>query len=335
MRLPSTLAILAPPWLGRARPSADSGRSGSLVCGRELRPRVWQLYEQVGRTHLLPALGRIPLANLGPDDLRALHTRMLDAGLSPTTARHAHRVLHRALADAVRWGIAARNVAERATPPRAAQQEMRTLSVEQVQVLLAAARDDRLEALYLLAVTTGMREGELLGLRWRDVDLDRARLSVTATLESAGTNPVLAEPKTAKSRRQIMLTESAVVALRRHRQAQIAEHLTAGPKWGGHDLVFTDGEGQALRRQTVLQFRLRPLLREAGLPPIRFHDLRHTAATLLLSRGVHPKIASEMLGHASVAITLDRYSHVSETMQTEAVKAMTDLLATALQGSAI
>ena len=200
---------------------------------------------------------------------------------------------------------------------------MKTLSTEQARALLVAARGDRLEALYVLALTTGMRQGELLALRWRDVDLERGTLSVTGTLGwSKGAGLTISEPKTARSRRQLQLAAMAVTALRQHRASQAAEILAAVTWDQAADLVFLNQAGRPMQASNLLRRSFFPLLASAGLPRIRFHDLRHTAATLLLARGVHPKIASEMLGHATVAFTLDVYSHVTETLQREAARTM-------------
>jgi integrase len=203
---------------------------------------------------------------------------------------------------------------------------MRTLSGENVAALFEAAVGERLEALWVLAATTGMRQGELLALRWPELDLDRAAARVTATLAPGPNGPAITEPKTARSRRQIALTDQAVAALRRRRTAQAAERLQAGPAWVDTTLVFCDELGRPLSAEWVVRRAFRPLLRKAGLPAIRFHDLRHTAATLMLSRGIHPKIVAEMLGHATVAITLDVYSHVTPDMQREAARLMTEFL---------
>ena len=292
----------------------------------QVRPRTLQLYEQIGRSHLLPVIGSVPLVRLTAAEVRRIHERMLRAGLSPTTVRHAHRVLHRALADAVRWDLVARNVATLVTAPRDAPFEIHTLAAEEVQELLAAAAGDRLEALYALAVTTGMRQGELLGLRWRDVDLPKGRLSVRTSLQSGPGGPTLSEPKTPHSRRQLLLTPEAMEALGRRRRMEAEERLAAGPAWRDSDLVFPNTFGGPMDRRNLLRRQFAALLTRAGLPTMRFHDLRHTAATLLLSEGIHPKIVSEMLGHAGIAITLDLYSHVSETMQQGATEVMSALV---------
>jgi integrase len=180
--------------------------------------------------------------------------------------------------------------------------------------------------LYVVALTAGLRLGELLALRWRDVDLQAGMLQVRGTLQRAGSDLVVAEPKTAHSRRQVALATTAVEALRRHRVTQAEERLRLGAAWQDLDLVFSSEAGGYIDESRLRRNSFWPLLERAGLPRIRFHDLRHTAATLMLRRGVHPKIVAEMLGHAQVSVTLDLYSHVTPTMQREAAEAMDALL---------
>jgi integrase len=223
-------------------------------------------------------------------------------------------VLHRALQQAVRWRLLSVNVADLVDPPRRQPPEMQALSPQEARQVLEAARDEELEALWVLALTAGLRQGELLALQWRDVDLEGGSLRVVASMvRMPGQEPVRSEPKTARSRRQVWLSDGASAALRRHRQAR--------PSIG---YVFAREDGRPLSTTTVWKHWQR-LLRRAGVRPIRFHDSRHTAATLLLGRGVHPKIVSEMLGHATVAITLDVYSHATPAMSREAARAMDDL----------
>ena len=291
-----------------------------------LRSRTLQRYEELGRLHLIPVLGRVRLSQVGPQHVREVHRRMLDKGISPTTAHHAHAVLHRALADAVRWGMVPRNAAGLVPPPRMVSAEMRTLTSEQAKLLCRAAAESPFEALYVVAVTTGMRQGELLALRWSAIDLGRRTVQVTGTVTKVGSQLLITPPKTARSRRAVVLTPQAVAALERHRLRQDQERARLGAAWEDRDLVFTTAVGGLLERDQVVRGDFVPLLKRAGLPPMRFHDLRHTAATLLLSQGVHPKVASEMLGHATVAITLDRYSHVTETMQRAAAQSIATLL---------
>jgi integrase len=204
--------------------------------------------------------------------------------------------------------------------------EMRPLSPIQARTLLQTASGNRLDALYVLAVTTGMRQGELLGLGWEDVDPEEGVVRVRRTLTLAKGGPRLTEPKTRGSRRSIRLTASAVEALERHRVRQDNEGAARGHKWNDWDLVFCTKRGTPIRRDNLHDKHWKPLLRRSGLPDTRFHDLRHTCATLLLTKGVHPKIVSEMLGHSSVSITLDTYSHVIPGLGEAAASAMEDVL---------
>ncbi len=292
-----------------------------------LRPRTWARYEQIVRVHAAPAIGRIPLARLRPEDLQKLYSALVAAGSAPATVLHVHAVLHRALRQAERWGAVGRNVATLVDRPRLVRHEMRTLSPEESRALLDAATADRVGALYVLALTSGMREGELLGLRWRDVDFDAGAVRVRHTLQRTRAGLTLSEPKTAHSRRQVVLTRTALAALRRHRIAQAEERLRLGAAWEDLDLVFANEIGRPFEAANLVHRSFLPLLARAGLPRVRFHDLRHSAATLLLGRGVHPKIVAEQLGHATIAITLDLYSHVTPTMQREAAATMDGLLA--------
>jgi integrase len=292
----------------------------------QLRYSTWVRYEKYLRIQILPIVGNVPLARLGPQHVRSMQDRMLSAGASPTSVHHAQAVLHRALEDAVRWGLVPRNVAGLVKPAKMACPQMRTLSVEQVTLLFDAAASDRLEALWVLAATTGMRQGELLALKWPQVDLDRSVARVTGTLAVGPEGVTIAEPKTPRSRRQVALTDQAVGALRRHKAAQSAERLRAGANWDDTQFVFSDQLGGPLSAEWMVRRGFRPLLRKAELPVIRFHDLRHTAATLMLSRGIHPKVVAEMLGHSTVAVTLDIYSHVTPDMQREAARLMTEFL---------
>jgi integrase len=178
----------------------------------------------------------------------------------------------------------------------------------------------------VLAITTGMRQGELLGLKWRDVDLEGNGLHVRATLQKIEEGFIFTPPKTLRSRRRVALTATAVESVKRHRAQQARERLALGPAWQDHDLVFPDATGGPMEGRYLLRHYFRPLLRRAGLPPIRFHDLQHTTATLLLAQGIHPKVVSEMLGHTTIGITLDTYSHVLPEMQREAATALDRLL---------
>jgi integrase len=276
------------------------------------------------RVHLTPELGRIALAQLSPQHIQVFYARKLNQGLSASTVHHIHGTLHRALKDAMLMGLVQRNVAELVRAPRRSTREMMTLNEEQAHHFLTAAQHDRFAALYVLALTTGMREGELLGLRWQDIDLDRATVQVWLNVQEHDGRFALAELKTAYSRRNIALSRTATEALGLHRAQQSAERIRLSQAWDTrYDLVFPNIVGGLMIPDNLVKRSFKPLLARVGLPnAMRFHDLRHTAATLLLSRGVHPKVVSEMLGHADISITLRVYAHVTPHMQQAAVAVM-------------
>lgn len=294
------------------------GWMAGIEAGGELRPRSVASYRGTIELYLKPALGKVPLARLQPQQVAQLYRDLLAAGKSAKTVRNTHGVLHRALEQALRWRLLPVNVADLVDPPRRTPHEMDAFSPEEARQVLAAAAGDDLEALWVLALTAGLRQGELLALRWADVDLERGSLRVVASMvRIAGQEPQLAEPKSKRSRRQVELSAGAVEALRRHREAQRVANLVG--------YVFTRADGRPLS-VTTLWKRWQALLARAQVRRIRFHDARHTAATLLLSRGVHPKLVSEMLGHSTVAITLDVYSHVTPAMHREAARVMDEVL---------
>jgi integrase len=290
-----------------------------------VRPQTHTRYEQYVRLHAVPVIGRVSLSKLSPIHLQRLYKNRQDGGLSATSVRQLHAILHRALSQAARWGYVARNVADLVSPPRVTRLQMQALSPDQSRALLEAAQGERFEALYVLALTTGMRRGELLALKWPHVDLDAGMVQVKATLQRTPDGFAFLEPKTARSRRQVALTRTAVAALRRHKVGQLEERLRC-PHWQDPELVFASEVGTPVEAANLINRSFQPLLTRAGLPRIRFHDLRHSAATLLLGQGVHPKIVSEMLGHSNIAITLDLYSHVTPTMQKQAVEALDAVL---------
>jgi integrase len=285
-------------------------------------------YEQIVRLHLKPALGRLKLKVVTPAHVRGLYREKLRAGSSPRTVRYVHVTLHKALKQAVMDQLIPRNATEAVKPPQLSKEEIRPLTPEQAKTLLqtAAETDDRLEALYVLAVNTGLRQGELLGLKWDDVDLEEGTLQVRRTLSMTKAGPVLSTPKTTGSSRGVKLKRRASAALRSHLERQLGEIDRAGSLYSENGLIFASEIGAFLDRRSVTKHRFKPLLKRAGLPEIRFHDLRHTCATLLLTRNVNPKIVSEMLGHATIAITLDTYSHVLPNMRDQAAKAMEEAL---------
>ena len=287
-----------------------------------VKQRTLQNYECVVRKHLTPALGPIKLTALTPAHVQGLYRSKLDSGLSAETVRLIHNTLHKALKQAVRWSLVPRNVTEAVQAPRPTKKEIQPLTLDQARILLEEAHGDRLEALYVLAVTTGLREGELLGLRWQDVDLDRGTLRVCQQLTRTKEGLSFTSPKGGRSR-SVRLTQSAVKALKSHRKRQVEERLRLAGLWQDMGLVFTSTTGTPLDVGNLRNRSFKPLLEQAGLPPtVRFHDLRHTCATILLSRKTHPKVVQEMLGHSTIVQTMDTYSHVLPDMQDEAVSAM-------------
>lgn len=311
-----TLANFLMQWLETQRPPV-------------VKPRTWDRYELDIRHHIIPALGRIRLTKLTAMQVQTFYGAKRAEGLAPASVAHIHAVLHAALDDAERLSAVARNVSRLVTAPRPARREMKALTPEQAKRLLQAVQDDPLEALYVLALTTSMRQGELLALCWDDIDLETGSLRVQHTLHfpkhggSAWERPT---PKSASGRRSIHLAPMAIEALHRHRARQNEERLAYGPLWTDNGLVFARPGGEPIRGQHITERMFKPMLKRAGLPNIRFHDLRHTAATLLLSQGVPAKVVSEMLGHASVAFTLQVYAHVLPSMQKDAAAAVQRVL---------
>lgn len=278
------------------------------------------------RPHLVPALGRVKLKSLTPAHVRGFYREKLDSGLSSATVHKMHVVLHKALDQAVSDGLIPRNAAKGVTVSQTKKREIRPLTPEQVKALLEAVRGDRFEALYILAVATGLSQGELLALKWEDVELEDAVLRVRRTLTRTGGKVDVGPPKTNKSRRSVGLTRSAVEALRAHLSRQLEEMERMGSLYHTGGLVFANQHSGIINPSNLRNRSFAKLLKLANLPKIRFHDLRHTCATLLLTKNVNPKIASEMLGHSSISITLDTYSHVLPTMQENAVRPLEDAL---------
>lgn len=289
--------------------------------GPSLREPTVRRYSSL-LAHAVRTLGRISLARLTPADLQRLYDDRRKAGAAPRTILHVHRVIHRALRDAERWGDVARNVSGLVDPPRASRAQFRTLTADEARQLMRTVEGDRLEAVVVVALTTGMRMGEILGLTWRALDLDAGAVRVQASLQQTTGGLVLVEPKTARSRRQIEIESRVVAALRRHRAVQLQERLGAGPVWSERDFVFTTPIGGPIDGRELLRAWFRPLLARAGLPPIRFHDLRHSYASIALARGLHPKVVQEAMGHSTIAVTMDLYSHVVPSLQRDAAREM-------------
>jgi integrase len=285
-----------------------------------VRRSTYESYDRQVRRYVTPAVGRVRLNALTPAHVQGLYREMQDRGLSARTVEYTHAVLHRALKQAVRWSMVPRNVCDAVDVPQVRREDMHPLTPEQARRFLDAARGERLEALYVVAVYAGLRPGELLALGWEDVD--RGILHVNRALSDGE----FTTPKTKRSRRRIDLSAGSIAALRRHRVRQLEERMARAGLWRDHALVFPSSVGTPLSHRNVVR-SFKAVLKRADLPAvIRLYDLRHTCATLLLCRNVHPKYVQELLGHASIAQTLDTYSHVLPGMDGGIGDAMDEVL---------
>jgi integrase len=310
-----TLAQYADAWLSHGRASA-------------LKPATVSNYRWLLNTYTLPRLGPLQLTSLTPQHVRDLMAAVLESGASARTAQLTRAVLRALLADAERDQIVARNVAALVKGPRVDRPEARPWPAPDAAAFLAATRAHRLHALFAVGVALGLRKGELIALRWADVDLDAATVRVTRTTQrlGAGQGLVTGTPKTARGRRTIPLPQVCATALHAHRHAQDADRRAAGDLWVDTGLVFTTTRGGGLEPRN-LNRTLDSLIKTAGVPRIRFHDLRHTCASLLLAQGVQPRVVMEILGHSQLAITTDLYSHVMPTTLRAAAHALDTALA--------
>lgn len=291
-----------------------------------LRASTYASYDGILRCHLIPGLGRIPVAKLTPAELQALLNERLASGLSPRRVVYIHAVLRRALVTAEKWGMVSRNVAKLVDPPRVPRHEIEPLTPAQARRLIEAAAEDRLRALWVTALATGLRQGELLALCWEDVDLDAQKtLRVRHTLARVNGKLELLEPKTDRSRRSVALPELVVSVLRAHRTRQRMERLVAGSRWQETGHVFTTTIGTPIEAARVTRsFAL--ALERAGLPRIRFHDLRHAAATFLLAQGFTLEDVKNLLRHSSIVLTSNTYGHVLEQRQRQVARGMDAVL---------
>lgn len=270
-------------------------------------------------SHIAPALGRIQLQKLTWEQVQSFYDSELEKGLAPGTIKIIHGLLHRALDAAVKRGLVGRNVCDLASRPSLLRHEVTPFNEEQARRLLEVVSGQTLEGLITLALTTGMREGELLALRWGDINLDASSLQIRRTIQRiSGHGLVESEAKTPMSRRNVTLPAFVVESLRRHRLRQLEFRVKMGDKWSKEDFVFSNRYG-GYKDANQLRLEFKRLLQAADLPVIRFHDLRHSAATILLGMGVHPKIVQELLGHSNISTTMDIYSHVLPSMQKEAM----------------
>ena len=287
-----------------------------------LSPTTSQGYKHVIFTHINTELGNVNLKNLRPEHLQKYYSIQLSKELSSTTVRHHAMILHRALEHAVKWGLLARNPADAVSPPKMRHAEMKILQQPDIEVVLAESQKTQYYALFFTALMTGMRRSELLGLRWSDVNLTLAELSVNRAMHRLQKHEVIYRtPKSEKSRRVIALSPATCKVLRDHWESQTALRKRFSMLVRDSDLVFSELDGRPYIPHTVSQ-AWRRIVRRLGLKGVRFHDLRHTCASMLLQQGVHPKIVQERLGHSSISITLDLYSHVVPGLQHAAADKM-------------
>ncbi|MFC1998852.1 tyrosine-type recombinase/integrase [Chloroflexota bacterium] len=291
-----------------------------------LSPRGFDRYQGIIEKHIIPALGRIKLTKLKPEHLQKHYTDKLKEGLSTSTVRYQHAVIHIALQTAVKWGLANRNVADAVDPPRKQRKEMETWSEEEVKQFIASVKDTPYYALFCTNLFTGMRRSELLALRWQDVDFIYSKIYINRGLHqrSDGTY-VFADTKSEKSRRAIDIYGFIYRVLKEHKEIHESKAIILGRFLKEDDLVFSNIEGKPFRPNTVTR-AWATLATQCGLKVIRFHDARHTHASLLLKQGIPTKVVQERLGHSSSQITLDIYSHVAPGMQMDAAKAFDQLV---------
>ena len=296
-------------------------------------PTVWTTNAGLVRNHVVPTLGQVKLEKLTAADINALYRQKLKegrldgkpGGLSNRTVRYIHSLVKQALSHAVKWGLILHNVADAVDPPKRNRPEMRTWDAQQVAHFLDAARDCHYYPVYVIALLSGMRRGEILGLRWQDVDLERAALTIQQTLKDDHGRLYFGAPKTHRSKRPVALTADTVAFLRSHKARQNKIRLMMGDKWEDNDLVLTTETGRPIH-PTNMSRRYRQVVESLELPFIRFHDLRHTHATLLLNSGENLKVVSERLGHASTAFTMDTYYHPGDQMQREVAERLNEKL---------
>jgi integrase len=297
-----------------------------------VRESTWLSYQLNIQNHIVPALGRLNLQALTPGQLTAFYRHLLTSGrrdgkggLAPKTVKNIHATLHPALAVAMRWGYVVRNVADAVDLPKVSAPEMQVWSPEQLRTFLAHVRADRLFAAWMLFATTGMRRGEVAGLRWTDVDLRAGQVKVAKPRVAVRYQVHVSEPKTLKGKRWLALDPATATALREHRTRQAEERLMVGPGWVDSGLVFTWPDGRELHPERFTRW-FQHHAHDAGLPKIRLHDVRHSYATAALAAGVPAKVVSERLGHANIAITMDTYSHVLPGMDERAASAVARLI---------
>lgn len=289
------------------------------IAKHKLRQRTFETYKSLLNNHVRENLGNKRLCDIQDYEVQKIYNSLKDKDFSPKTIRHIHNVLSSALKQAVRWKMLIQNPCELCQLPRMERTEMKYFTPEETAIFLETAKDDRYYSAFLLAIETGMRPEEYLGLQWKDIDFEKKTVSIRrALVAQKGGGFIFTEPKTKKSRRSIPLSDSVINALKIYRRNQLEARLKMGAKYQNQDLVFSSEIGTPLLHQNFTRRHFKPIRDKAELPKIRLYDLRHTTATLLLSAGENPKVVQERLGHASIVLTLDTYSHVLPTMQKDA-----------------
>jgi integrase len=287
---------------------------------RHNRPRTYTSYTDIVRLHLVPHIGKCQLAKLTPEQVQTMLNVLGEQGLKPRTVSNVRAVLRKALNQAMRWGYVVRNVATLVDAPRTTTFSILPLDQEQAQRLLDAVAGHRLEALYRAALSLGLRRGEVCGLRWEDVDFEQQTLRVTGSLQRQNRRLERTVPKTTASVRTIALPPVLLRVLRQHAERQAREEAERSGEWQDCGLVFVSERGTPLEPRNVVR-HFKTVLKKAGLPEtIRFHDLRHSCATLLIAQGVHPRVIMEILGHSQISTTMNTYAHVLPATQREATK---------------
>jgi integrase len=291
-----------------------------------VRPKTYHRYKGLIDKHIVPYIGGVKLKELHPLSIENFYSQLLSNGLSPRSTRHVHSVLHRALEKAVGYGLLLRNPATGVNLPQYKPAEMKIWDENQVSIFLITAHESAHKALYHLAITTGMRQGEIFGLKWSDLHWNNGILQVERQVQHIpGEGWSFAEPKTRAGRRSIQLGDGTIMALRAQYQHQQVIKAANADRWRDHDLIFPSSVGTP-QNASNLRLDFNQVIQKAQLPKIRFHDLRHTAASLMLNHGVPLIVVSRMLGHAKANITLDIYGHLIHEMQDEAAKVMDELV---------
>jgi integrase len=291
-----------------------------------VRPKTLKTYDYIVKLHIEPELGKKVLTKLSPQDVQRFMNEKLKSGLSARTVRHINDTLRCALNVALRWGLVSRNVATLVGPPRIQRKEVRSFTPNEARIFLKTIKGDRLEALFSVALSLGLRQGEALGLRWQDVDFEARTLRVSYAIQRIEGKLQMVEPKTERSRRILPLPETVLSALRTHRSRQLEERFSLGSHWQETGLVFTSTIGTPLEPRNVVR-KFHALLKKAELPHYRFHDLRHACASLLLAQGVPARTVMEILGHSQISLTMNTYAHVMPVMKQDAMDLMESILA--------